>query len=215
MQTQQYTFEIIIADDGSEDQGMTKEIAQNFNCIYTYTKKNFGKGSSIRQGMQIAQGKYRIFTDADIPYDLRAIEKIMHHLSVQEYDLVIGDRTLPDSKYYTEISKLRKTASKIYSFVVGRFIAGGMFDTQCGIKGFNEKSATNIFGLTRINGFACDVEILYIALKKNYDIKKIPVQLRSQDGKTVHIAKHTPGMLIDLFKIISNFYRKKYKEKNV
>ena len=149
-----------------------------------------------------AKGDFRIFTDADIPFDFEAIEKVVFYLKEKEFDVVIGDRRLPESKYFKKIKGRRKLASTIFTGFVGRFVTTGFSDTQCGLKGFSARVADDLFSVSRINGFAFDVELLYIALKRNYDIKRVPVHFRSnQDESSVSLLKHAPGMLGDLFKI--------------
>jgi dolichyl-phosphate beta-glucosyltransferase len=201
-----FTYEIIVVDDGSNDDGLTAKIVQSNNCIYIKQEFNKGKGAAIRVGMIEAKGKYRIFTDADIPYEPQVIPSFLHYLDFKEFDLAVGDRSIGETDYYNKVGITRSLASKIFSFIVGRFIAGGIFDTQCGIKGFKAEVAEKIFNSTKINGFAFDVEIFHIALIYNYDIKRLPVKLRSQDGKSVNVLSNSITMLFDLIKIMFNKY---------
>jgi dolichyl-phosphate beta-glucosyltransferase len=121
---------------------------------------------------------------------------------------------LPESKYFSKIKGARKLGSSIFTFFVGRFITTGFSDTQCGIKGFRGKVADDLFSVAKLNGFAFDVEILYIALKRNYDIKRLPVHFRStHDDSSVSLMRHAPGMLVDLFRIKWNHIRGRYNSK--
>ncbi len=208
------SFEIIIVDDGSDDNGATEKVAKENNCIFIRLGKNMGKGAAVRKGMLAAKGNYRIFTDADIPFEFDAVEKFLHYIEDKEFDIAIGDRRLPESKYFSRIKGARKLGSDIFTFFVGRFITTGFSDTQCGIKAFKGKVADDLFSVSRLNGFAFDVEILYIALKRNYDIKRLPVHLRSNnDDSSVSLMRHGPGMILDLFRIKWNHLRGKYKTK--
>ena len=209
-----YTYEIIVVDDGSIDNNLTKLATDELGCKYLKNPVNMGKGAAVRNGMLHAQGTFRIFTDADIPFQTEAVERFLQYLDNKEFDLVVGDRTLVQSNYFGEISKSRKIGSTWFSFIVGRFVAGGMFDTQCGMKGFKAEVAKDIFGVGRINGFAFDVEVIYVALKRNYDIKRLPVSLRSQEGSSVSMLRHSFAMILDLFRIKINHLRKKYEKSN-
>ena len=80
------------------------------------------------------------------------------------------------------------------------------------MKGFKASVANDLFTLSKINGFAFDVELLYISLKRNYDIKRLPVVLRCQEGTTVSVLRHGIGMLIDLYKIKWNHIRGRYNK---
>lgn len=211
---QNRSFEIIIVDDGSQDNGLTEKIAMELHCKFVKNEVNAGKGAAVRNGMLHAQGEFRIFTDVDVPFEYEAFDRFIHYLDVKEFDVVIGDRNLPGSKYFTEISKLRKVGSNVFSLIVGRFVASGHFDTQCGMKGFRAAAANDLFRVSRIKGFAFDVELLYISLKRNYDIKRLPLVLRNQEGSSVSVLKHGIGMLRDVFRIKWNHVTGKYKKQD-
>ena len=207
------SYEVLLVDDGSEHPEELKKVAEELNCRFIGLPKNRGKGAAVKAGMLEARGKFRIFTDVDIPFEYENFEAFVTYLDEKEFHVVVGDRTLKDSVYYTEISRMRKLGSNIFSFIVGRFVVGGHFDTQCGMKGFRKEIAEDIFSLTRIPSFAFDVEVLYISLKRNYDIKRLPVVLRMQEGSSVRVIAHGMGMVIDLFRIKWNQLRKRYDKK--
>ena len=204
--------EIIVIDDGSFNADKIAEIAHLNGCSFFGYEQNKGKGSAVRYGVSKAIGDIIIFTDADVPFGGEAILKAIDYLSIKEYDLVIGDRGLEESVYFSKVSNERRFGSGAFTFFVGRFVTTGFSDTQCGFKAFRREIALDIFSKSRINGFSFDVELVYIALKRNYDIKKIPVILRSQDGNSVSVLKHGFGMLLDLFRIKWNHLKGRYNK---
>lgn len=204
-------YEIIIVDDGSNDNGETEQVARDLKCIFLKNERNGGKGAAVRKGMLHAKGNYRIFTDADFPFEFETIERFLHYLQVKEFDVVIGDRTLPGSVYFSEISQTRKISSNIFSFFVGRFVTTGIYDTQCGLKGFSAKAAEDIFTVARVNRFAFDVELLYISFKRNYDIKRLPLKLRCNEKSSVSVLLDGMNMVFDLFAIKWNHLIGRYK----
>lgn len=210
LKRQNYEYEIIIVDDGSKERRNIEDISKKFNCKYIRSDKNLGKGNAVKIGVLNAEGKYRIFTDADIPYQNEDINNIINFLDKEKYDVVIGDRTLSKSTYYKEISVFRSFGSKFFSFVIGGVTSGKFSDTQCGLKGFSSVCAIDLFNKSQINGFAIDVELIFLAIKNEYKIKKIPVTLRKQGTSTVKVIKHGFLMLIDLFKIKIYQIRNKY-----
>lgn len=205
--------EIIVVDDGSDDNDATKKVAEQYGAIYLENGKNMGKGAAVRKGMLYAKGQFRIFTDADIPFEFEAFERFLYYLDFKEFDMVIGDRTLPGSAYFNEISKTRKLSSNFFTFLVGRFVTTGMFDTQCGMKGFRADVAEDLFSVNRVNGFAFDVELLYIALKRNYDIKRLPVKLRTNEPSTINLAKEGITMVADILTLKLNHLRGRYDKR--
>lgn len=206
-------YEVIIVDDGSKDRDETYKIAQENGCGFYANLQNRGKGSALRIGMQEAIGDFVIFTDADIPYKFIAIESFLWSLKFEENDIVVGDRTLPESKYFANVPWVRSIGSKVYYFIVGQFLVNGLFDTQCGIKGFRAEVAKDLFFVSRINRFAIDVEILYIAQKRNYNIKRLPVELRVWEPTRIRPFFDGVSMLSDLLLIVLNYKLGKYKSK--
>ncbi len=204
--------EIILVDDGSRKPENTGQVAAEYQCKYIGLGKNLGKGAAVRRGMLEAKGEFRIYTDADVPFHYSAIENFLYYLDFKEFHIVVGDRTLKDSEYFDEITTNRKIGSAIFTFIVGRFVTTGLFDTQCGLKGFRAEIAEDLFGKGRLTGFAFDVELLYLALKRNYDIKRLPVKLRFNESSSVRVFRDGFTMLFDLFKMKWYQVRGKYKK---
>lgn len=196
--------EIVVCDDGSEDQGLTREVAEELDCVYVALPRNLGKGAALRLGMRAARGRFRLFTDADVPYEFEAIDQALYYLDFKEFHMVAGDRTLEASSYFHEVPTGRRLGSALCSFFVGRFVAGGWYDTQCGLKGFRAEVAEDLFGVSRIDRFAIDVELFYVALKRNYDIKRLPVQLRCQEGSSVRLVRDGLAMMRDVLRVRAN-----------
>jgi dolichyl-phosphate beta-glucosyltransferase len=208
------TWEIIVVDDGSADGGATENVVKRAGCMFVGLPANMGKGGAVRAGMREAKGRLRLFTDADVPFDEASMQRFVEYLDEKQFHIVIGDRTLESSRYFSEISGARKLGSGIFTFLVGRFVTTGLHDTQCGLKGFRAEIADDLFDVSRLNSFAFDVELLYIALKRNYDIKRLPVVFKSNhDESSVSLLKHAPGMLLDLFRIKWNHITGKYNRR--
>jgi dolichyl-phosphate beta-glucosyltransferase len=204
-------FEVVVVDDGSGDGGRTEAIARELGARCVIHPENRGKGAAVRTGMLAAKGAFRIFTDADVPYGHDTIDKMLWYLDVKEFHMVVGDRTLERSSYYAKVSALRNVASHVFSGFVGRFAAGGWYDTQCGIKGFRGAVADDLFGVTRIERFAFDFELFYVALKRNYDIKRIPVVLECNDTSSVNVLRDGLEMVKDVGTVRINQLMGRYK----
>ena len=205
-----FTWEVIVVDDGSNDGGKTEAVGKKYNCRFLNNPVNMGKGAALRNGMLHAKGAFRIFTDADIPYETVVLDTFIHHLDAEKFNMVVGDRTL-NTNYFESIPRFRRIASRIFSSLVDKLITTGTYDTQCGIKGFRGACADDLFSVSCINGFAIDVELFYIAFKRQYKIKKLAVELRSQDGKSVKVLPHGLLMLLDIPVIILNSLKGRYK----
>ena len=213
--------QVVLVNDGSTDE--TEQVIQSFlvsqpefsaDFLYITYPKNRGKGYAVKTGMMQAEGEYAIYTDADIPFGFKILEKFLYYLDFKEFDLVVGDRTLEGSLYKTEIPRSRQIGSDVFSFITGRFVTGGFLDTQCGLKGFRKQAVKELFAVTRVTGFTFDVELLYLALKRNFDIKRIPVVLECQEGTSVRVLRHGTEMLMDIAKILFRQFTGQYRKKD-
>lgn len=205
--------ELIVVDDGSGDTVSIQNAVESHAGILLTNPQNLGKGAAIQRGMLAANGAIRIFTDADLPYELEAIERFYYHLANTGNSIAIGDRNLPESRYYNEVPLIRKLLSKLFGHFVSLILPGGNYDSQCGLKAFSAEAATDIFPLVRIKRYAFDVEILYIALKKGYKLSKLPVKLRNWEGSNMHIIRDGFTMIKDLLLIKLNYWTGAYNSR--
>lgn len=205
----QYTYEILIIDDGSTAKEEVQAIAVQHQCICLRNEINAGKGKSIKRGVLAATGDLIIFMDGDFPFDLSIIEAM--YRSLQENDVVIGDRTLPGSSYAKESVVLRKAGSRILSAIIRQFYLKGISDSQCGIKGFRAAAGKAIFSRVTFTRFSFDVEVLFIATHNQFSIGRLPVHVYEQDGSSVNVLKDGLGMMLSLIKIKLNHAKGKYR----
>jgi dolichyl-phosphate beta-glucosyltransferase len=147
--------------------------------------------------MAAANGGILAFTDADLPYGLDALPLAISYIRERRYHAVIGDRTLPGSTY-DRSGPLRRIVSEAASFAFRTMVTGGIYDTQCGFKVFRGDVAREIFGLTRIDGFAIDVELIYLLLKYRLDLKRIPVQLKRNAPSSVRVLRDSASAFRDI-----------------
>jgi dolichyl-phosphate beta-glucosyltransferase len=193
------TFEVIVVDDGGGDIDALPFEDPRFRLVKL--PQNQGKGAAVKAGMREAKGKVRIFTDVDLPYGHELFPVIVYLIREKGFHVVIGDRSLPDSAYATELTASRKLASGVFSFFIGRFVTGGFFDTQCGLKAFRGDVCDELFRLSRIDRFAFDVELVYLTLKHKLDMKRIPVRLKANETSSVRIVRDSLNMLRDVLAI--------------
>ena len=169
-------WEIVVVDDGGGD--FTEDAwIDDPKVRLIRLPENRGKGAAVAAGMVAATGQARIFTDADLPYDTGLIPVMASYLLEGPYHLVLGDRNLSRSSFNQKPTGVRRGLSAVATFFIGTLVTGGVFDTQCGIKGIRGDVADRLFPLITIDRFAFDVELVYLALRFNCDIKRVPVQL--------------------------------------
>jgi dolichyl-phosphate beta-glucosyltransferase len=206
-------FELVVVDDGSTD-GTTSALERltvDRRLRVVTLPENLGKFGALKAGMAVATGGCRVFTDADLPYDLEAVPYIVDLVNGRSFDIVVGDRALPESVSLTNSRPARKLSSRAFSFFVRMLVTGGLFDSQCGLKGFRGDVADALFPLLTDSGFSGDVELLYIALKHNLSIRRIPVRLQRASPSTVRLRFHSLPMLGRILKLRRNWNAGRYE----
>lgn len=203
------SWEVIVVDDGGGDFPPAPfDGLQRVRLLAL--SHNRGKGAAVRAGMLAATGDVRIFTDVDLPYDLDLIPTISANIRERGFHVVIGDRSLPESRYITELTAPRRVASAVFTAFVGTLVTGGFFDTQCGLKGVRGDVADELFRLQRLDRFAFDVELIYLALKHRRNVHRIPVQLRNNETSSVRLWRDAARGFVDVFRIKGNQLRGRY-----
>jgi dolichyl-phosphate beta-glucosyltransferase len=208
------TSEIVVVDDGSTD-GTASRVPVSDRVRLVSLPQNRGKFGALKAGMAAARGRCRIFTDADVPYDLEALGYIESLVNERGFHVVVGDRTLDASPEGERRPWPRAAASVVFTALVRLFVTGGLFDTQCGLKGFRGDVADLLFPLLTVEGFAGDVELLYVALKYNLEIRRIPVRLRRHEASTVRFGAHAPEMLRDALRLRGKWVRGLYESEGL
>lgn len=206
------SYEIIVVDDGCGDcaPAFASTLAGGGSVRIVTLPENRGKGAAVAEGMKVASGAVRVFTDIDLPYGTTPILLVESLIRTRGFHVVIGDRTFPQSRYETELPLLRRAASAVFSRITSTLVTGGFFDTQCGLKGFRGDVAASLFGLQRVERFAFDVELLYLALTYGLEIKRIPVQLESNTTSSVRLGRDSLRTFADVARIKLNQMRGRY-----
>ena len=171
-----YEMEYVFVEDGSKDDTLAvlRELERGRNCIKVIANKgNMGKGYSVREGMLKARGDYILFVDADMSTPLRAFLDFEKYIG--SHDIIIGSRWLEESNIRIPQPWYRRTMGMIFYMIIKAFFLRGITDTNCGFKCYRKDVARDIFPKQLLKGWGFDAEVLYIAQKRNYRIKEIPV----------------------------------------
>ncbi|MDD5530419.1 MAG: glycosyltransferase family 2 protein [bacterium] len=202
-------FEVIVVDDGSIDNTI-KEL-ENWRSLHKEIRiisngTNKGKGFAVKQGVLQAKGDYILITDADLSTPIEEIEHLVYRLK-NGYDIVIGSRGLKTSLIIEHENFLREIMGKIFNFIIRCVFSLKIHDTQCGFKCFKRECGVLLFKNLKINRFAFDVEILYLAKLMGYKIKEVGIDWTHSKDTKVRLFKDGSLMLFDVFKIFIYYKR--------
>lgn len=173
-------FELIIVNDGSIKNFNENEVRGFFSSypevkLLSYSE-NRGKGYALRQGVKAAAGEIIIYTDVDFPYTTDSFYKIYNALADGRSDVAIGIR---GEEYYTHLPRSRTRISKLLRYFIKRLLRIPTDDTQCGLKGFNQRGR-EVFLQTTIDRYLFDLEFIFTTSRKKLVLQTVEVQLRPE-----------------------------------
>lgn len=215
LSAKEYSYEIIVVVAPSTDRTVEVvkrhcEIIKNLRMVAL--EKGYGKGHAVKMGMLEARGQYRVFTDADNSTTIDHFDHMVPYFK-EGYGVVICSRAMKGSKLTPAQPLYRQIPGKIGNLIIQILVAPGLWDTQCGFKGFSEDAVRDIFSRVTIDRWGFDVEVLALARKFGHRIKEIPVTwINDLESKV------TAGAFIstlgDVFRIRMNLWLGKYNDKD-
>jgi dolichyl-phosphate beta-glucosyltransferase len=195
--------EIVISEDGSKDR--TLEIVNKFiersaseTCItLLHADKRLGKEGGLKRGIEVAQGRYTVFTDTDLPVPLETITSALRLLRTGA-DIVAGSRVMKGS---SRDEPFRRRALSKGFHVLARILLGVRWDSQCGFKAVSTSIGRGVFARVANSGFAYDVEFLIHARRLGAKVVELPVQWHYNKDSSVKLSKDAMGIFRDLLHI--------------
>ncbi|PIZ99845.1 MAG: hypothetical protein COX78_01355 [Candidatus Levybacteria bacterium CG_4_10_14_0_2_um_filter_35_8] len=220
LKKQQYSFEVIIVDDGSTDGSLdfVEKFVKDNEDFKLLKNQHLGKAGAVTAGMLAAKGENRLFTDMDQATPIEEINDLVPFLN--NYDIIIGSRS--SSREGAPWTRLVMARGMIIlrSLIVG---VKGIKDTQCGFKLFKANTTEKLFsriqnlhsGFKKISGSSVtagfDVELLLLAQKMGYRIKEVPVSWLYVESRRVSPIKDSIEGVLSLLTIKLNSLKGKYK----
>ncbi|MEZ4887186.1 MAG: glycosyltransferase family 2 protein [Chitinophagales bacterium] len=122
-----YTYEIILVDDGSNDD--TVKIAKTLAPLKIIEfRKNFGQTAAMDAGIKAAQYDYVITMDGDRQNDPTDIPKLIDYIIMNELDVVSGWRKNRKDTF------MKRFVSRGANFLRKVLINDGIHDSGCSLK---------------------------------------------------------------------------------
>lgn len=208
--------EVIVVDDGSTDE--TAALVESLlpaagpRLRLARHARNRGKGASVRTGFEQARGEIVLFTDADLSTPIHEAPRLIGPLAAGDCEVVIGSRAMAQSLIQVQQSWVRRTMGRTFNRLVRLWTGLEFRDTQCGFKAFRRSAMAPVFAVQRLSGFAFDVELLYLAVRRGLRVLEMPVAWRHVGDSRVSLVADSAAMLVELIRIRLNDWRGLYAE---
>lgn len=220
LEKQDYTYEVLIVDDGSSDStaSLADEFANKHKNFRVIKNPHQGKAQTVKTGVEEAKGELILFTDFDQATPISEVSNLLRF--IPEYDIVIGSRQLAGAKREKE-PIYRHIMGLGFNIVVQALTVRGIRDTQAGFKCFKGNVAKELFSALKVYSkgkqvkgalvTAFDVELLFLAKKRRYKIKEVPIIWHHVATTRVSPIKDSLRMFRDVLKIRLNDFKGVYK----
>ena len=153
-----------------------------------------------------------MFTDADLSSPIEEAERLFAAIN-EGADIAIGSRWLEVSRQTIKQPIYRQFFGRCFNAVT-RWLMGLPFaDTQCGFKAFRKSAAQTVFGLQHIERWGFDPELLFIAIRRGYKIKEVPVTWGHDERSRMSYLRDGLKMLEEILRIRWNAFTGVYDRK--
>ena len=175
MDASEYSYEIIIVDDGSSDG--SGELALTLPDVRVIRfLQNRGSGSARKAGTAAARGRVTVWTDVDMTYPNDTIPQLVKELD--GYDQVVGARTTEEGTMKSLRVPAKWFIRKLASFLTKTKIP----DLNSGFRAFRTDVARQY--LRHLPpGFSCVTTMTMTFLSGGYSVKYIPIEYGKRAGQ--------------------------------
>ncbi len=176
MDASEYSYEIIVVDDGSSDG--SGELAQSIDCLRVIRfAQNRGSGSARKAGTSAARGRVTVWTDVDMTYPNDDIPQLVKELD--GYDQVVGARTTEEGT----MKGLRVPAKWLIRRLASFLTATKIPDLNSGFRAFRTDVARQYLKNLPA-GFSCVTTMTMSFLANGYSVKYIPIEYAKRAGRS-------------------------------
>src|SRR4051812_661639 len=140
--SQGYSYEVIMVDDGSTDQSWP--VIETLNASDNRVKgirfqRNYGKSAALNEAFRAVQGNVVITMDADLQDSPEEIPELYRMITHDGYDLVSGWKKI---RYDNTLTK--NIPSRFFNAVTRRMSHIELHDFNCGLKAYRRKVVKSI-----------------------------------------------------------------------
>ena len=194
MDASDYSYEIIIVDDGSTDG--SGDLAETLGVQTIRFNTNRGSGSARKYGTMAAKGRVVVWTDVDMTYPNDRIPELVDELD--GYDQVVGARTTEEGTVKILRMPAKWIIRKLASYLSGTKIP----DLNSGFRAFRRDVGSQFLYLLP-RGFSCVTTLTMAFLSNGYSLKYVPIEYSKRAGRSkFHWLADTRRYLLQVVRMV-------------
>lgn len=191
--------EVLVVDDGSEDgTSIVAAAFEGHDVRVLRLQKNRGKGAACRAGVAASRGRLVLLTDADLSTPIEDLGNLKACLG--EAEVVLGSRAVTGANITRRQSIYRMLLGKTFNKLIQLGGLRGISDTQCGFKLLKGEVARRLFSDLVTDGFAFDVELVWLARRRGYRVVEVGVTWANSRPSAVSLITDPPRMILDILR---------------
>jgi dolichyl-phosphate beta-glucosyltransferase len=193
-------YEVLVVDDGSRDH--TIQVAEGYSdrgVRVIRHERNRGKGAAVRTGLLASQGDEVLLSDADASTPIEELEKLERSLAAAP--VVFGSRAVDGADVRQHQPFYREMMGKTFNRIIRLLGVRGVSDTQCGFKLLDGDVARELGAKLTIDGFAYDVELVWLARRRGYPIAEVGVIWINSPDSRVDPIRSSLSMFRDVIRM--------------
>ncbi len=185
---------VLVVDDGSTDgtAGLVAARIQAANAaratgasggpeLKLLKVSHGGKGAAVRAGVLASDSDLVVFADADMATPPDQLPLLM--AALRDHDVALGSRIQPDGRDMRRTQPgYRRALGRLFHLLASVWVVGPVKDTQCGFKGFTGPVGRDLFAMQRVTSIVFDVELVFLARKRDYSISIVPIEWSDRHG---------------------------------
>ena len=205
MESNRFSYELIMVDDGSRDRSweIILDLAKKNSCIRGISfRRNYGKSAALYCGFKEAEGRVVITMDADLQDSPEEIPEMYRMITEDGYDIVSGWK-----KHRKDNALTKNLPSKLYNATARKITGIRLHDMNCGLKAYRNEVVKNIEVYGEMHRY-----IPYLAKNAGFDkITEKPVHHQKRKyGKSKFGVERFVNGFLDLLSLwfLSTFSKK-------
>ena len=168
------THEILVVDDGSDDE--TAAAARNAGANVISHPYNIGNGAAVKTGIRHAKGATLVMMDGDGQHNPEDIPQLLE--KIDKYDMVVGARTGESDSHLH-----RNLANKLYNLFASYICKRRIEDLTSGFRAVKAAVARQFVPLLP-NTFSYPTTITMAIIRAGYSLAYVPIRANRRVGKS-------------------------------